>query len=84
MLEANPNYAEVHGNLGRALALKGKSDEAIAEWRNAIGLNPNYAQAYNDLGTELSRKGQGRRGAGGVAARHRGEPRFRTGVFQPG
>jgi superkiller protein 3 len=65
VLEANPNYAEVHGNLGRALALKGKSDEAIAEWRKAIELNPNYAQAYNDLGTELSRKG---RGDDGVAA----------------
>jgi tetratricopeptide (TPR) repeat protein len=44
--------------LGRALALKGKSDEAIAEWRKAIELNPNYAQAYNDLGTELSRQGR--------------------------
>jgi tetratricopeptide (TPR) repeat protein len=44
--------------MGRALALKGKSDEAIAEWRKATELNPNYAQAYNDLGTELSRKGR--------------------------
>jgi tetratricopeptide (TPR) repeat protein len=48
----------VHGNLGRALALKGKSDEAIAEWRKAIELSPSYAQAYNDLGGELSRKGR--------------------------
>jgi Flp pilus assembly protein TadD len=47
----NPDYAEVHSNLGNALREEGKLDEAIAAYRQAIGLNPAYAEAHCNLGT---------------------------------
>jgi tetratricopeptide (TPR) repeat protein len=40
-------------NLGNALELQDKFDEAAASYRRAIELKPNYAEAYHSLGNAL-------------------------------
>jgi tetratricopeptide (TPR) repeat protein len=47
-----------HVNLGNALATKGKLDEAIAEYREAIRLKKDYAKAHYNLGKALEDKGK--------------------------
>jgi tetratricopeptide (TPR) repeat protein len=44
-LKLNPSYAEAHNNLGNALHLLGKSEEALAHYRNALATRPDYAEA---------------------------------------
>ena len=46
-----------HDNLGRALQSEGLVDEAIEQYRAAIGLRPDFASAYVNLGTALEAKG---------------------------
>src|SRR5262249_37408816 len=57
-IRLNPNFAEAHINLGRALRYKGLLDEAIAEYREAIQINPNSAGAHIGLGNALLGKGR--------------------------
>ncbi|MEI6444553.1 MAG: trypsin-like peptidase domain-containing protein, partial [Nostocales cyanobacterium ELA583] len=45
-------------NLGNALYIQNKLDEAIAAYRQAIQLNPNYAGAYNNLGWVFQQQGK--------------------------
>jgi predicted O-linked N-acetylglucosamine transferase (SPINDLY family) len=53
-----PGLAEVHANLGLALAANGRLDDAIAAYRSAIALRPNLAAAHNHLAMALAGKGQ--------------------------
>ncbi|MBX9254313.1 tetratricopeptide repeat protein [Desmonostoc muscorum CCALA 125] len=53
LLKREPNNAEAHYRLGRTLRDQQRSDEAIAEFREAIRLNPKHSYAYNGLGTVL-------------------------------
>ncbi len=46
VLEADPNYAEYHLELGNMLRVLGRDDEALAEYETAIGLSPPFAEAY--------------------------------------
>jgi tetratricopeptide (TPR) repeat protein len=43
----------VHANLASILAVRGRPDEAIAEYRAAIRLEPGFAAAHHNLGTLL-------------------------------
>jgi tetratricopeptide (TPR) repeat protein len=43
------DYVEAHSNLGVALQQQRKLDEAIAAYRQAIGIKPNYAEAHSNL-----------------------------------
>jgi serine/threonine-protein kinase len=52
-----PDSPGAHYNLGSALYLKGRVDEAIACYRKALELDPKYASAHNNLGTVLHAKG---------------------------
>jgi tetratricopeptide (TPR) repeat protein len=57
-LTKNPGCWMAHYNLGIALNNQGKTDEAIAHYREAIELRPSYAEAHYNLGRLLARKGQ--------------------------
>jgi Flp pilus assembly protein TadD len=58
----DPHYdlgsAFVQMNLGDALARKGRSDEAMRYYDEALRLQPNYADAYYNRGTVLFAKGR--------------------------
>ena len=49
-IEANPNLADAHYNLGILLKNLERYDEAEKEYREAIRINPEYVSAYNNLG----------------------------------
>jgi len=51
------NYV-AHFNLGSSLADKGKVEEAIAHYREAIRIKPTYAEAYYNWGVALGRQGK--------------------------
>ena len=45
--------AAAHYNLGTALTVARKLDEAATEYRQALRLDPSYANAHNNLGNVL-------------------------------
>jgi Flp pilus assembly protein TadD len=53
---AKNNWA-AHSNLGSALQEKGRLDEAVVAFREAIRLNPDLAIPHNNLGFALLKKG---------------------------
>ena len=57
-LKVNKNSFLAHGNLGAALALEGRSEEAIENYREAIRLNPGYGEAHNNLAGILGKQGK--------------------------
>ncbi len=57
-LAVTPDDEMAHNNLGSALAEKGDSDGAIAQWLEALRLFPDFAEAHCNLGSVLARKGQ--------------------------
>jgi serine/threonine-protein kinase len=56
-IRLKPDHATAHGNLGVALSGRGKRDEAMAAFREAIRLKP-YARAHNRLGDALVDQGK--------------------------
>jgi tetratricopeptide (TPR) repeat protein len=50
--------APTHYNLGYALSARGRRDEAIAEFEEALRIDPEYAQAHNNLGALLQIAGR--------------------------
>ena len=57
-VQANPEEAKSHLNLGVALARQGQIEEAIAEFREAIRIKPDYAEAHSSLGVALGEQGK--------------------------
>jgi tetratricopeptide (TPR) repeat protein len=64
-LEANPENKEshhqvssalVHNNLGNALARAGLLDDAIVQYRTAVGLRGDFADAHSNLAAMLAKK----------------------------
>jgi protein O-mannosyl-transferase len=51
-------YAEVHNNLGSALARLGRLDEALASFQKAVRLQPDDAEAHSNLGNLLTERGR--------------------------
>ena len=49
--------APAHYNLGTALAVAGKFDEAVKEYERAIALDPKYTVAYPTSGASSSSRG---------------------------
>jgi tetratricopeptide (TPR) repeat protein len=47
-----------HINLGRALLQKGRVDEAITQYQQALQISPGHAEAHNYLGNVLLQKGR--------------------------
>ena len=56
-LAVTENNYIAHGNLGEALATKGRIDEAIRQFREAIQIEPDYPDAQNNLGIALGKTG---------------------------
>ena len=44
-VRADPNDAEAHHKLGKAVASRGESEEAIAHYRQALKIKPDFALA---------------------------------------
>ncbi len=53
-----PHNAEAQDNLGLALAMRGRMDEAIARHQKALEIKPDSAEAHNNLGIALARRGR--------------------------
>lgn len=53
-IRLKPDSAQAHNNLGLALRLQGRGEEAIAPLREAIRLKPDYADAHYNLGASLA------------------------------
>jgi tetratricopeptide (TPR) repeat protein len=51
------NYV-AHNNLGNYLGARGRMDEAVEHYRDALRINPAYADAWNNLGAALARRSQ--------------------------
>lgn len=50
-----PDNARAHVNIGVLLEQRGQAEEAVKEYRIALGLDPNYADAHFNLGVALVR-----------------------------
>jgi Flp pilus assembly protein TadD len=57
-LAVTENNPVTRNLLGAAFFNKGKMDEAIAQYQEAIRLKPSYADPYYNLGTALAKQGQ--------------------------
>jgi Flp pilus assembly protein TadD len=55
---AVPDTADVHNELGIAMAARGQLDAAIAEFREALTLAPDSAETHWHLGAALASKGE--------------------------
>jgi len=53
-----PEYCEAHVNLGKALMLQGKHEEAIASYQTVLQIDSQNAEAYTDLGNIWFRQGK--------------------------
>jgi protein O-GlcNAc transferase len=51
-------HAEAHYNLGNEFRSQGKPDDAIAAYRQAIGIKPDLAEAHSNLGALLMDQGK--------------------------
>jgi tetratricopeptide (TPR) repeat protein len=57
-LACNLQNMVAHNNLGYVLADCGRSDEALAHYKEALKIKPDYAEAQYNLGVLLARQGQ--------------------------
>jgi len=57
-LNINPDYAEVHSNLGNVLQDIGQLDEAVSSFQRALEIQPDYLEAHYNLGILLQNIGQ--------------------------
>jgi Flp pilus assembly protein TadD len=54
----SPDKARPHYNLGVALASRGRFEEAIGHFSEALRIKPDYAVAHNNLGNVLASQGK--------------------------
>jgi len=57
-VNSTKNNSITYNNLGTALLLKNRSDEALIQYHKSIQLQPNNPDVYNNLGYILSLKGK--------------------------
>jgi Flp pilus assembly protein TadD len=53
-----PGNPRAHHGLGLALEKRGRGEEAMAEFQEALRIRPNYIEAHNSLGLALSARGR--------------------------
>jgi len=49
-IKLNPDFALAHNNLGSALSVEGKIEEAVSHYKMAIGLKPDFAKHITTWG----------------------------------
>lgn len=54
-VRGNPGSPEAHFNLGHAYQMRGRADDAVAEFIAAVRIKPDYAMAYFELGQTYER-----------------------------
>jgi len=54
----SPYKARPHINLGEAYAEKGRLNDAISEYKQALVIKPRFAEAHNNLGDAYTKKGR--------------------------
>ena len=57
-VNSTENTSITYNNLGNALLLKGRTEEAIIQYHKVIQLQPNHPEVYNNLGYILSLRGK--------------------------
>ncbi len=57
-IEKNPDCSMLHNNLGIALGKKGRLQEAIAHFQQALRIKSAYPEAHNNLGIALGKLGR--------------------------
>jgi Tfp pilus assembly protein PilF len=57
-IKLNPEFPDLHHQLGLALGLNGDRQEAIEEFRRALSLNPQYVEARLSLAIVLNEMGR--------------------------
>ncbi len=57
-LALHPKNASTHNNLGIALQIQGRLDEAVAAYRQALRLEPDLVMAWMNLGRALAAQGK--------------------------
>ena len=57
-IDRNPDCCMARNNLGLALAGRGRIDEAIEQYQQALKTNPDYAEAHVNIGTALAGRGR--------------------------
>jgi Tfp pilus assembly protein PilF len=73
-LEIAPDSARAHNNLGVALGLAGRGDEAFAHFDEAARIEPDYADAHYNLANELLKQNRSAQARGHYAEAIRIEP----------
>ncbi len=58
VVEKRPQNPRAHTDLGVALAVDGRADEAIRHYRQALAISAEYYQAHNDLANALVEEGR--------------------------
>jgi arylsulfatase A-like enzyme/Flp pilus assembly protein TadD len=58
LLELKPNNIEARGNLGMALQMQGRLDDAISHYRIALQIDPDHAGVRGNLGSALRAQGK--------------------------
>ncbi|MFH1617994.1 MAG: tetratricopeptide repeat protein, partial [Candidatus Margulisiibacteriota bacterium] len=57
-LNMTSNNFVAHNGIGSALALRGRTTEAITQFSEALRIKPHYAKAHNNLGSVLEKQGR--------------------------
>ncbi|OQX10680.1 MAG: hypothetical protein BWK80_45510 [Desulfobacteraceae bacterium IS3] len=77
------NYA-AHRFVGDAMRRKGKNDEAVRHYREALRLSPNYAHAHNNLGILLAGQGKTAEAVQHLSHALRADPKYAQAYYNMG
>lgn len=80
-LKQNPSAGQMHFALGFVLLRTGRTDAAVAAYREAARLQPQHAAAWQNLGRALERAGNREEAVDAYRQAHRLEPKWGTALL---
>lgn len=83
-IAVTPPNADAHYDLGAALARRGRMDEAMAHYREAVRIDPGHAAAWNSLGGALLKQGKPLDALGPISEALRIDPRYAKALYNLG